>query len=286
MTVRHPAPAGERGRGPGADPHRLSLAPGELFRARRRRGRCRRIARRLRRAVALAAALATLGTISFGALLLITPAVGNAPKLVRAQDRAHHAAWPGPPVPRRFAASLTATEEHGFSAEAGTGPPAIAGVSLAGLIAGGGQGGGALYQQLARLLYTPGDSGLAARAEQVVLGVKLDLSYTRAQVLQMYADLAYFGHGFYGLAAASCGYFAEPPARLSWAQAAMLAGLVQAPAAGDPFRHPARARAREAQVLGRLVAMHALTSAQAAAALRRPPPRLAARSASACRSSR
>jgi membrane peptidoglycan carboxypeptidase len=284
MTVRHPAPARERGRGPGVDPYRLSLAPYELFRARRQRGRRHRITRRLRRTVAVASAVAALGTIGFGALTLITPAVGNAWQLVRAQDRAHHAAYPGPPVPRRFAASLAAADDHGFGAEPGIGPAAIARVSLAGL-AGGGQSGATLYQQLARLLYTPGDSGLAARAEQVVLGVKLEQSYTAAQILQMYADVAYFGHGFYGLAAASCGYFAEPPARLSWPQAAMLAALVQAPAGGDPFHHPANARAREAHVLGRLVAAHALTSAQATAALRRQP-RLAARPASACRSSR
>ncbi len=285
MTVRHPAPARKRGRGPGVDPHRLSLAPDELFRARCGRGRRRRITRRLRRTVAVASALAALGTIGFGALILITPAVGNAWQLVRARDRAHHAAYPGPPVPRRFAASLVAADDHGFRAEPGIGPAAIARVSLAGLAGGGDQGGATLYQQLAKLLYTPGDSGLAARAEQVVLGVKLEQSYTTAQILQMYADVAYFGHGFYGLATASCGYFAEPPSRLSWSQAAMLAGLVRAPADGDPFHHPANARAREAHVLGRLVAAHALTSAQATAALRQQP-RPTSRSASACRSSR
>jgi membrane peptidoglycan carboxypeptidase len=99
-----------------------------------------------------------------------------------------------------------------------------------------------------------------------VVGVKLDVRYTPAQILQMYSDAAYFGHRFYGLAAASCGYFGKPPAALSWAQAAILAAITQAPVAEDPFTHPAMARAGEAQVLDRLVAKHTLTSTQASAA--------------------
>jgi membrane peptidoglycan carboxypeptidase len=78
------------------------------------------------------------------------------------------------------------------------------------------------------------------------------------------------GHGYYGLAAASCGYFAEQPARLSWGQAAMLAGLVQAPSADDPLSHFANARAREAHVLIRLIATGTLTPTQAAQAFREP----------------
>jgi membrane peptidoglycan carboxypeptidase len=280
MTVRHRAPAGEHGIGPDASLPRLSLVPDELFRSRRRPGRCHRIVRRLRRAVAVGAALAALGALTLGALFLITPGVGNARELVRAQDRAHHGAYPGPRVPRRFAAALMAAQDPTSGGGRGTGPPAIAGVSLARLPGGGGQGGATIYQQLAKLLYAPGGS-LAARAEQAVLGLKLDLAYTKPQIVQMYADVAYFGHGLYGLAAASCGYFGKPPARLSWAQAAMLAGLV-APGTGNPFSHPARARAHAARILSQLVTAHALTSAQASAARRQPPLPAAARPASHC----
>jgi membrane peptidoglycan carboxypeptidase len=284
MMVRHLARVRGCRSGPGAVSHPLSLAPDELFRARRRRGGGQRIVRRLRRAGAVAVAMATLGAITFAALFLITPATGNAWKLVRAQDRAHHAAYPGPQVPHRFAVSLIATYDHRSYPEFGMDPLAIARVSLARLT-GGGQGGGSISRQLARLLYAPAGWGLAGQVEQAVLGIKLNLSYTRAQILQMYADVAYFGHGFYGLAAASCGYFGQLPSRLSWAQSAMLAGLAQAPAAGYPVS-PARARARAAHVLGQLVATHALTRAQATAAVKRLPPRLTARSARDCRSSR
>jgi membrane peptidoglycan carboxypeptidase len=241
--------------------------------------------RRLRRAAAVALVLCLLGIIGFGGLLAFTPSVGGAQSLVRAQDRAHHAAYPGPPVPARFAAALIATEDHRFGSEPGIDPFAVGRVVLAKLTGGGDQGGATLYQQLAKLLYTPAGSGVPAKAEQVALAVKLDLTYSKAQVLQMYADVAYFGHGFYGLAAASCGYFGQRPAQLSWAQAAMLAGLVLQPSADNPLDHPARARAREAHVLGRLVATQVLTSAQATAAAAQPLSRLVAQAGTGCGSS-
>jgi membrane peptidoglycan carboxypeptidase len=82
----------------------------------------------------------------------------------------------------------------------------------------------------------------------------------------MYADVAYFGHGYYGLAAASCGYFGAVPAALTLPEAATLAGLVQGPSADDPIAHYARGRAREAHVLGRLVSTGKITAAQSARA--------------------
>lgn len=213
---------------------------------------------------------AILMTLAFGGLLLVTPSVGNAEALARARDRAHHAVYPGPPPPARFTQALVATEDHRFYSEPGIDPFAVARVVVGKLTGRPDQGGATLYQQLAKMLYGSGRSGFVAKAEEVALGVKLDFSYSKRRILQMYADVTYFGHGYYGLAAASCGYFGEAPARLSWAQAAMLAGLVQAPSADDPLTHPAAARARESHVLGRLVATGTLTQAQASGVARQP----------------
>jgi len=93
----------------------------------------------------------------------------------------------------------------------------------------------------------------------------------------MYSGVTYFGHGYYGMAAASCGYFGRRPERLSWPEAAVLAGLVQAPAAYDPLEHPALARSREGHVLSRLVATGTLTARQDATAYAVPMNRLLAR---------
>jgi penicillin-binding protein 1A len=226
--------------------------------------------RRIRRVLGTVMALAVLGAVVFAGLLMVTPGVGDAPALTRAFDRARGAAYPGPPVPPRVADSLVAAEGQQFYSEAGIDPIAVARVIAGHLTGGPGQGGSTLYQQLAKMLYAPGRSGVQADAEQVLLGIKLGFSYPGAEIVRMYADVTYFGHGYYGLAAASCGYFGNGPARLSWGQAAMLAGLVRAPSADDPLSHLATARASEARVLGRLAATGRLTQAEAARAYRQP----------------
>ncbi len=233
-------------------------------------GRTRRRHRWLARITAVVLALLILGALALGGLLLVTPSVGDASARARALDAAHHVAYPGPAVPTRFAAALVATEDHRFYYEPGIDPIAIARYLWGRITGRPDQGGATLYVQLAKMLYTPGRSGLAVDAEVVSLGIKLYAAFPRGQILQMYADVAYFGHGYYGLGAASCGYFHVTPARLTWTQAAMLAGLVQAPSAYDPFTHLAMARAREAHVLGRLVATGKLTQAQANRAYHQP----------------
>jgi penicillin-binding protein 1A len=219
------------------------------------------------------------------ALMLVTPSVSNATALARAQARERHEPFPGPVVPVRFATALISTEDHRFSSEPGVDPFAIGRVLLAGLTATGDQGGATLYQQLAKLLYTTGRTGFGAEAEQVALAVKLKFSYSTQQILRLYAEVAYFGHGFYGLAEASCGYFGRQADQLSWPQAALLAGLVQAPSAYDPLDHPVLARSRQQHVIARLVATGALTARQAATALAVPLDRLLAGAGQGCRDS-
>jgi membrane peptidoglycan carboxypeptidase len=165
---------------------------------------------------------------------------------------------------------LVSTEDHRFYSESGVDPFAIARLVFGPLTGHLDQGGSTLYQQLARMLYTPLWPGVPAEAEEVALGVKLAFSYPRAEILQWYSDVVYFGHGYYGLDEASCGYFGVPPARLTWPQAALLAGMVSAPLTDDPITHFAMARARQAHVPGQLVAVDLLTRAQADRAYRQP----------------
>jgi penicillin-binding protein 1A len=245
----------------------------------------RRLGRKLlwRSAIALVM-LALLAAAAFGGLMVVTPSAGNAEQLVQAQDAAHHVVYPGPAVPARFAESLVATEDKRFYSEPGIDLYAVARVA-AGYVTGHGiQGGATLYQQLAKLLYTHGQSTASDEAEQIALAVKLYLGYSRPQILQMYADVVYFGNNDYGLQAASCGYFGVEPADLSWPQAAMLAGLVQGPSLDDPLTHPANARTREVHVMGRLVATGKLTQAQGQAALAVPLPTLIAGAGQGCSS--
>jgi penicillin-binding protein 1A len=239
----------------------------------------------LRRGLIAVCVVIVLIVLAGGALLAATPSVGNAWSVARAEASSHGEAFPGPPVPHKFSAALIATEDHRFTSEPGVDPYAILRVLWAQVTSShGDQGGATLYQQLAKLLYTPGQTGIKVELKQVALAVKLKYSYTDEQILRMYAAVAYFGHGYYGLVQASCGYYGRMPDKLSWPQAALLAGLVQAPSDYDPLANPALARSREEHVFSRLVATSILTEDQEDAALAVPIARLT-RGAGGCRTS-
>jgi membrane peptidoglycan carboxypeptidase len=232
--------------------------------------RRRRLARVLLRTTQTVAVVAVVGAAGFGMLLLLTPSVGNARQLAMRMNREHHAVYPGPAVPARFADSLEATEDHRFNSEPGLDPIAVGRFILGEVTGRGDQGGATLYAQLAKILYTPGDASTKAQAEQAALAVKLWYTYGAAEVLRLYYDVVYFGHGYYGLQAASCGYYGVQPDQMSWPQAALLAGLVYQPTEDDPLANPVGALSREQHVLGRLVAVGRLSQAQVDAYLRIP----------------
>lgn len=203
-------------------------------------------------------------------LFVFTPSAGQATGLARSQAAEHHVGYPGPPVPGLFAKALVATEDHRFYSDPGVDPLAIGRVVAAKITGRQDQGGSTIAQQLAKMLYTPGQRGFFTEIEQVTLAIKLDMTYPKTELLRMYAETAYYGHGYYGLVQSSCGYFGRPPQDLTLVQAAMLAGAVNAPTFDDPLVYPVRARARLVHVLGRMEAVGYLTAAQEQQALRQP----------------
>ena len=218
--------------------------------------------RYLKRAgIGLAAVIAVLA-IAAGALWIVTPSAGEATALAAAQARQHGITYPGPVVPENFARPLVATEDHRFYSEPGVDLLAVGRVVQAKVTNGSDQGGATIEQQLAKMLYTPGQAGFNAELKQVVLAVKLNLAYSKQQILDLYAEVAYYGHGFYGLEQASCGYFGHPARDLTVVQGAMLAGVVNAPSVDDPINDPNNARARLEHVIARMVAVGDLTTAQ------------------------
>jgi len=203
-------------------------------------------------------------------LYAFTPSAGQATSLAAAQAAGHHIAYPGPPVPQYFAEALVATEDHRFYADPGVDPLALVRVASSWITGHTDGGGSTIDQQLAKNLYTSGNSSFPQIVEQVVLAVKINRAYSRSEILRMYAEIAYYGHGYYGLQAASCGYFGRAPDQLTVVQAAMLAGAVNAPSYDDPLVYPAHARARLVHVIDRMAAVGYLTEAQQDAALKAP----------------
>jgi membrane peptidoglycan carboxypeptidase len=226
--------------------------------------------RYLKRAAITVVALGVVLALAAGVLYVVTPSAGEATALAQQQARQHGIAYPGPNVPGNFARPLVATEDHRFYSEPGVDPLAVGRV-IQGKITGTiDQGGATIEQQLAKMLYTPGQAGMTAELKQVALALKLNYTYSKAEILRLYAEVAYYGHGYYGLEAASCGYFGHPAARLTVVQGAMLAGVVNAPSIDDPINDPGNARARLAHVIQRMEAVGYLTPAQGDQALSTP----------------
>jgi penicillin-binding protein 1A len=210
--------------------------------------------------------------IAAAVYLATLPGVGDAEARVEALlAREGGRVLPSPP-PVRLAAAVVSTEDENFYAiplfnvAAGAGRAALATIGTS-----EDPGGSTIAQQLAKRLY-PHGGGVWGTLEEIGLGVKLSLAYSHEQVLSMYLNSVYYGNGYWGDAAAARGYFGVSPRRLTWGEAAMLAGLPQAPSAYDPEVHLDRARARQRHVLDQLVVNGHLSAAAAERAYAEPPP--------------
>lgn len=232
----------------------------------RRRSRSRRALHRLLKAAGVTFLLC-VALFGLGALYLATlPSVDDAQRRVDHILALHHGTDSGPVPPSRLADAVVAVEDEHFYSNFlinildGAGRAALATLKTE-----QDPGGSTIAQQLAKQLYGHG-SGLTGTLREIGLGVKLSLRYPKSQILDMYLNAAYYGHGYWGDLAAARGYFGITADKLDWAQAAMLAGLLQAPAALDPLRHYPLAKQRQRHVLEQLVANHYLTPQQATAA--------------------
>ena len=220
-------------------------------------------------ALRLVAALVIVPVVGVAVMWPLTPSVDDAEPRIAARLSSHQARDPHAlPRPNKVGVAVIATEDSRFYSHHGIDALGVLRATRT-LVSSNRQdfGGATLDQQLAKNLYT-GDT-LLAKIEQVELSFKFEAQYSKAQILEMYLSEVYLGHGFYGLGAAARGYFGVAPSDLSWAQASVLAGLVQAPSAYDPYSHPDLAKSRQRHVLDRL-ATHTLTAAQADAAFHSP----------------
>ncbi len=234
--------------------------------ARTPRSPVRRWARRV--LISLLALLLALAA-AFGLAWMLTPGVHDAQARTAAILRSHGGISDNGNPPARVSQAMVATEDSRFYSHPGLDPKGLA-RGVVNLFTHGELQGATLNAQLAKLLYSGDNSGVLATAEEGVLAFKLDTTYSKRQILAMYLDAAYFGHGAYGVQTAARTYFGLPADQLSWGQASLLAGLVNAPTAYDPTAHLHLARERQRHVLDRLVATHVLTRAQADAAYAQP----------------
>ena len=113
------------------------------------------------------------------------------------------------------------------------------------------QGFSTLTQQLARNLYkTIGfEDSILRKIKEVITAVQIERTYTKDEILEMYLNTVHFGHGTYGVEAATKRFFGKESKDLSVDESALLVGLLPSPASYSPVRHPERARKRRNTVL-------------------------------------
>ncbi|PLX42699.1 MAG: penicillin-binding protein, partial [Deltaproteobacteria bacterium] len=132
------------------------------------------------------------------------------------------------------------------------------------------QGGSTITQQVARTLLLSREKSLERKAREGILALQIERSLEKDDILNLYLNQIYLGHGAYGIEAAARVYFGVSAWELSIAQAALLAGLPQAPSRYDPYKNPAQAIDRRGYVLERMFENSWITAEEAEEAKRSP----------------
>ncbi|HJQ74036.1 MAG TPA: transglycosylase domain-containing protein [Gaiellaceae bacterium] len=207
-----------------------------------------------------------------GGLIGVLPAVENRTAVAR------NAISPWMPK------ATVAIEDRRFYSHGGIDPVGILRALVADVSAGRiVQGGSTITQELVRNLYLTRDRTLRRKVVEACLAVKLARSWPKDRILTAYLNDVYYGEHAYGIEAAAETYFSVPASRLTLEQAALLAGLPQAPSYYDPLYNPSAALGRRDDVLRALRRSGDITPTAYAAAVRdrslhlRPSPAYASR---------
>lgn len=137
-------------------------------------------------------------------------------------------------------------------------------------------GGSTLTQQLARNLFatnigfTTGDRSWERKIKESLVAVQIEKRYTKPEIFTMYCNQIYFGHGAYGVEAASQLYFRKPARDLALEEAATIAGIIQGNVRQSPFVNPEATRRRRNYALDRMTAEGFITAAAAEEAKQTP----------------
>jgi len=114
------------------------------------------------------------------------------------------------------------------------------------------QGASTITQQLARNLFLTPERSFKRKLKEMLLAIKIERTFSKDKILEMYLNYIYLGQGAYGVEAASRIYFGKHVKDLTLDEAALLAGLPKAPTKYNPFRNPEKVKERRNYVLQRM----------------------------------
>lgn len=205
------------------------------------------------------------GVASFAALVLIIPLPEPAvPRATKVYDRngelvasvfvENRVEIPFAEMPRHLRDAVVAMEDDRFYQHFGIDPIGLARAMYRNIRARRVvEGGSTITQQLAKNLFLTPERTLRRKFLEAVLTEKLEIRYSKDEILKMYLNTIYLGEGAYGVEVASQTYFGKHARDLDLAESALLAGLIRSPETYSPFKNREGAEARQAIVLDRMV---------------------------------
>lgn len=154
-------------------------------------------------------------------------------------------------IPATLRNAVIATEDRRFYQHKGVDPLGILRAVLTDITRGEkAQGGSTITQQYVKQAFVTPEKTLKRKVMEAMLANKLERKYTKDEILQLYLNTIYFGHGAYGVESAAQAYFGKPVEKLDLAQSATLAGIIKAPSHYSPYIDPVAAKRRRDTVLG------------------------------------
>lgn len=167
-------------------------------------------------------------------------------------------------IPPHIINAFLAVEDANFYKHHGIDYKAVVRAVVANITDGyGSQGFSTITQQLVKQTFLSPEKTIKRKLQEIYLALQVEDHYTKDQILEMYLNRIFFGHNAYGVQAAAQTYFGKDVKDLTIAEAAMLAGIPQAPSRLSPFRNPELAKKRRAHVLDNMVRFEFITQEQA-----------------------
>lgn len=114
------------------------------------------------------------------------------------------------------------------------------------------EGGSTITQQLAKITFLTPEKTVQRKAREAILAMKIEKNLSKKEILELYLNRVYLGHGAYGMEMAAKTYFGKSIGELTLPEAALLAGLIRAPSAYSPYNNLSKAKERQETVLGRM----------------------------------
>jgi 1A family penicillin-binding protein len=166
-------------------------------------------------------------------------------------------------VPEVAKRAIVAIEDHGFYEHGPVDFSSIMRAFIANLSAGQiVQGGSTITQQLVKNTETGNERTFARKWREAQDSIRLERTYTKDQILELYLNQVYLGHGAYGVGSAAEYYFGKSIRKLTLAESALLAGLIKAPSNDDPIAHKDTSIARRNTVLRRMLELNLISESE------------------------